>query len=151
MEKYALRAFGVVEYFIAGLFIYGGINTFFATPVNSPSLFYHLLAGQAAIYVYAVLFFGLGLALLLSKICNNKQGHRLSLFWMSITCVYVLVLSISLHGITLGLIPSVLIAIITSILWIRWKFKTEYIDPSCFMRDIQHLESIELKQRTKEP
>lgn len=122
--------FHVIEYALAFLFIRGGISVFFLAtpPLDVPSAL-TLLVGALAIDIYGVLFFLTGVALVISKWLKRRKVHKASLFIMWLTCVYVLVLSIALSGLSWDLWLTVVCALASAVAWLRWKINTDYLDP----------------------
>lgn len=129
------KIYSIVEYLLAGLWLYGGINSFFANPLDGPAPIYDLLASQEAIYVYAVLFFLNGLLLLYAKIFKRKKTHLVALTGMYLTCIYVLILSYLLGVLSGGSLLTVTAGVAAAVCWMRWKFKTEYLSPEQFRDD----------------
>lgn len=133
------KLYSAIEYALAALWIYGGINSFFANPLTGPSAIFKLLAGQEAIYAYAILFFLTGAALLAAKLLGLKKWHRISLATMYLTCLYVLILSYLLGVLSAGSLITVLAGVAAAVCWVRWKLKTEYVDPDYFSAELEEL------------
>lgn len=134
-RKWRSRAESALEYLLAFMFIQGGIKVFlFSEPLVLPGIFMYLV-GQYAIYLYGLIFFLSGAALAFAKFKNRKKWHKYSLMAMYLECIYVIILSTALNGLTLGLSSTFVVAIASGYLWLQWKFKTEYIDPKDFFDD----------------
>lgn len=131
MSKTTDKALAWIEYALSAMFLYAGVNTAFVHAVST-SVFYAILVGQAAIYVYAFIFFALGVTLIYSKIKKNKKLHGLSLLIMYLTCLYVALLSFGISGVSASVIPSIVTGLVSAALWLRWKSRTEYINPKEF-------------------
>lgn len=129
------RIFSIVEYLLSALWIYGGFNTLFADPLNTPSPIYDLLAGQEAIYFYGAFFLLNGLALLFAKVFKRKKIHLIALAGMYLTCIYVLILAYLIGVLSTGSLLTVVSGVAAAVCWMRWKFKTEYLNPEDF-RDV---------------
>jgi len=133
------KLFSALEYALAALWIYGGINSFFANPLSGPSPIYELLAGQEAIYFYALLFFVNGALLVYAKVFKKKKLHLVSLAGMYLTCIYVLILSYLLGVLSLGSLLTVAAGVAAAVCWMRWKFRTEYLNPEQFRESLNDL------------
>lgn len=131
--KMRLRVEGAIEYFLALLFMWGGINALSAE-IPALSGVTAFLVGKYFIYFYAAFFFFTGALLLYAKLRKRRNAHKTALVIMYLTCVYVTVLSIAISGITFGLIPNLAVGIVSAYLWLRWKFRTEYFDPKTYRR-----------------
>lgn len=132
MRKYKELFYSLLEYILAGMFIQGGVKVFFfSEPLVLPGIF-HYLVGSFAIDLYGITFFLIGCSLLAGKWLKKKSLHKFSLLTMYLVCVYVLVLAIMLHGLGWNLLTTVLVGVTAAGLWMRWKFKTEYISTENF-------------------
>lgn len=129
------RVYSILEYVLAALFIRGGVMIFlFFEPPEAPSIL-TLLVGEAAIYGYGIFFAMTGLALLYAKLCKNKKVHKWALFAMFIICCYVFGLSVAIAGLSMDLATTVIVGIASAVLYLRWKMRTEYVDPAEFAID----------------
>lgn len=133
------KLYSAVEYVLAALFIYGGFNSLFSDPLETFSPVYDLLAGQEAIYVYAIIFLATGFSLLIAKLFKYKKVHRVSLAVMYLTCLYVLILSYLIGVLSAGSLLTVFAGVAAAACWVRWKLKTEYIDPDHFSAELEDL------------
>lgn len=134
--------YSVLEYILAALWIRGGVNILFfgVEPVTLPG-FLTYLVGAEAIVVYGCLFLLTGLSLLYAKWWKKKTLHKYVLMVMYLTCIYVLVLAVLINGLSSGLLLTIFAGVTSAALWIRWKFKTEYIDPGEFDKELEELRS----------
>lgn len=132
--------YSIVEYVLAALWIRGGINILFfdVEPVALPGVFTYLV-GDVAIYVYGCMFLLTGLSLLYAKWWKKKTLHKFTLMFMYLTCLYVFALSVAIFGIATSQILTVVAGISSAALWVRWKFKTEYINPDEFDKTLEEL------------
>lgn len=132
--------FHVVEYILAALFIRGGALIFFlaVAPLEVPAILTYLV-GEVAIKVYGLAFFATGVLLLIAKWFKQKALHKWILFTMWLTCVYVFALSSALTGFNWDQWLTVVCALASSAAWLRWKLKTEYIDPKEFNEELATL------------
>lgn len=140
MRKAREIFYNVLEYVLAFMFIRGGINVLFGTtePLQLPGLLTYLV-GEAAIFVYGASFLATGLLLLYGKWFKKKRVHKTALLIMYLTCIYVLVLAIMLNGLSYGLLVTVAVGVVSAALWMRWKFKTEYLSSKQFSDAVESL------------
>lgn len=130
--KWRNRIEGFFEYVLAALFIRGGINVILnAEPLVLPGIFTYLV-GPVAILVYGALFLLTGLLMLYAKIGKRKRLHKHVLMTMYLTCIYVFILAVLLNGFTTGLLMTIAVGFVSAYLWLRWKIRTEYLDPAYF-------------------
>jgi hypothetical protein len=132
--------YSVLEYALAAMFIRGGIRILFfdVEPVALPGILAYLV-GEAAIFVYGAMFLLTGLLLIFAKLAKKKTLHKTILMVMYLTCIYVFALSVAINGIVIGQLLTVVIGVVAAALWIRWKFKTEYISPTEFDKTLEEL------------
>lgn len=140
MRKYVDILCSVLEYVLAFMFIRGGLNILFGEvePITLPGILTYLV-GDAAIFVYGALFLTTGLLLLYGKWLKRRRVHRASLMIMYLTCIYVLVLAIMINGLAPGLLVTVAVGVVAAALWMRWKFKTEYLDHEQFQASVSEM------------
>lgn len=140
MKRAREIVYSLVEYVLAALFIRGGINVLFfdVEPATLPGYLTYLV-GEAAIFIYGAMFLVTGLLLLYAKWFRKKRCHKFALLVMYLTCIYVFVLSVMINGLSTGIILTVVVGIASAALWVRWKFKTEYIDINAFKKEIRQL------------
>lgn len=150
MKRVREILYSVLEYVLAAMFIRGGVRIlFFGTePVALPGILSYLV-GEAAIFVYGAMFLTTGVALLYAKWFKKKRLHKFILMFMYLTCIYVLVLAILINGLGWNLLLTVGVGVTAAALWIRWKFKTEYISPDEFDKTLEELRD-DLPPSTKE-
>lgn len=140
MKKTLEIFYSLVEYVLAAMFIRGGIRILFlgVEPIQLPGLLTYLV-GEFAIFAYGCMFLFTGLLLLYGKWFKKKRCHKTALLTMYLTCIYVLVLAILINGLSSGLLVTVAVGVASAALWMRWKFKTEYIDGKEFKKEIEQL------------
>ena len=133
------RVYSVLEFVLVVMFVQGGVNTFFANPLHNPSPFLAAIAGQKAIYFYAVVFFLTGVVLLYAKWAKKKKLKSAMLQTMFLTCVYVLFASWALVGIQPGMIITVVTGAVSLACYLHWRLKIAYLDPQEFYDSTEHL------------
>lgn len=140
MRKAREIFYNVLEYVLAFMFIRGGANILFfgVEPIVLPGILAYLV-GEFAILGYGIMFLLTGLALLYAKWFKKKGLHKFVLLFMYLTCIYVLVLAIMINGLGWNLLITVAVGVTAAALWIRWKFKTEYISSAQFEKEIEEL------------
>lgn len=129
----------VLEVLIIVLLIIGGVSLFFADPVNSGGPVARLIGSQAAAYFYGIVFIAEGLGLTLSKTLRRKKFHKNMLLIIYLTLLFTILLEIALVGFGIEVIDNIVASVAAGWCWIRWKFKTEYIDPTEFYEATSHL------------
>lgn len=132
MSKFKRNAQSIAEYLMAALFIYGGIVSAIAEPVSRGGVLVLIFGGEGALAVYTILFAGLGIWLIFAKVAKKKKQHKFALFGMFLSALYTVVLVLALGGVFLDIVDNLIAVVACAILWLRWKFITEYVDPDEF-------------------
>lgn len=149
MRKFLDAFQSVAEYLIAAVFIYGSLSLIGRPAINAPGVIWKIFGGEGALYVYMIWFMFLGLALLFSKVRKRKKLHKNILLCIYLTTIYTAILALALYGDPLVIVDDAIVGITAAIFWLRWKFKTEYVDPLQFQRVTDKYRS-DLPPTTKE-
>lgn len=125
----------VLEYALAFMFIRGGLLILISgESLVLPGILTYLV-GAEAIVVYGAMFLITGILLVYAKLAKAKRLHKFILLFMFLTCVYVIALSIVINGLAPRLLISLTVALVSGAMWLRWKFRTEYIDTHTFKEE----------------
>lgn len=130
------KAASIWEYLIALAFILSAI-ALIGEPALKGGLMAAVFGSVFAYGVYFAWFMFLGLGLVYVKIRKHKTLHKNMLLLIYLTTIYTAVLSFYFGGIT-EIIDDIIIGTSCAALWLRWKFKTEYIDPRQFHSSVEH-------------
>jgi len=138
MKKFDIFC-SILEYILAFMFIRGGISVILTAEAQVLPGVFAFLVGEVAIVLYGLLFLSTGLLLLYGKWLKQRRIHRFALFFMFLTCIYVLVLAIVINGLGSGLLLTLAVGLTAGGLWVHWKFKTEYIDTQKLQESVSEL------------
>lgn len=131
MQKFKDMLANIAEIIISLMFIQGGFRVLADIPVVLEHPLSYLTT-PPAIVTYGIMWIIIGLSLLNAKYFHLKQLHKYSLLAMFITCAYVLLLSVVIEGVQWDHMLTFTVGMLSGVLWIRWKLKTEYIKPGAF-------------------
>lgn len=138
MRRFFDKAQSFTEYVIAALFIYGGLSLIGHPPIEAEGVLWILLGGTGALYVYMVWFLFLGSALLYAKLRQRKKLHKNILLCIYLTTIYTATLAVAFFGFHIThILDDLVVGLLSALFWIRWKFRTEYIDPVEFQKTIE--------------
>lgn len=131
------RALGAFKYFLAAIMVVEGIATMFSPLEPLGGSFGLLYSSRIALICFGLVFVASGLTLLYGKIRKKRKwvGNGL----LSIAGCFLF--GALLNGFTLGWpvgawLWNAILALIVSALYLRWRFKTEYVDPNHFVDDV---------------
>jgi hypothetical protein len=131
----------VVEYLLSFAFIISAIGLIGAPPLANHGVLSLIFGGHVALYVYMVWFFFIGFGLIYAKLARKKKLHKYMLMVIYLTTIYTSILSLTVLGFAwTEIIDDVIIGVLAAWFWLRWKFKTEYIDPKDFSSAKRHLQ-----------
>lgn len=116
----------VVLFFVAAL-----IEVTTPNPITNGVLGF-LLSEPIILVIYATWFALMAFGLAYSKIRKKKRLHKYSLMAMYLTTIYTFVLALAGGAGMESLLDDVIIGIIAAACWMRWKLRTEYINPRKF-------------------
>lgn len=126
----------VLEWLIAIYMLLGGVSTAFSPTRPFDGALGAVFASRTSLVIIGVIIFLSGLLLLTGKIFSKKKLHGYGLLAIYLVNVFILFLEIIVFQMeVIRWVESVLLAALCAILWLRWKFKTEYID----MKEIRKL------------
>jgi hypothetical protein len=128
MEKFkdGLRHFG--EFGLIFIWIVAAIGEVSAAEPATSGVLGYLFSDPHIAWIYAVWFVLMALALLASKIWHWQRIHKYALMAMYLTTIYTVSLALALFGTGGAVIDDAIIGAVAAACWLRWKFKTEYVD-----------------------
>lgn len=132
MRRFRDRTASVIEYVLAVLWLLAGVSAFGQEPFNNEGPVAQILGGTAALYAYTVIFSSIGILLIYAKVRKRKELHKRMLLISYLVATYTLILEVYIDKFGLNVIDSVIFAGLSGWLFLRWKFKTEYIDLADF-------------------
>lgn len=133
------RGLSGFKYLLAIFMMLAGIATAISPVAPAGGELGWLYASRHALVLYGITFFGAGFALLWGKIRKSRKWTGRGLLFIYLSFLYAAFLNVLSWG--LGT-PSawsgnVIAAGIVGVLYLRWRFQTEYIDPNHFKRDLK--------------
>lgn len=138
------RLIGAFKYLMGVSMMVSGVQTaFFLEPVQASALGW-LYESRLAMVCFGVLFFVCGATLFLGKILRKRKWVGRGL--MSIFCCYTFatVLQFIVYaGDPSQWVINAVLAVVMGLLYLRWRFKTAYINPDHFIDDAQGLRTFE--------
>lgn len=140
LGRYVEYGIGGFKYVIAVFMMYAGIATIVAPiePISGSLGF--IYNTRFFLALFGSTFFLCGLTLFMGKIRKDKTlvGYGL----MSIYCCFLFfgITNCVVYGLYGG-IGNLIMAAITGALWLRWKFKTAYINPNHFKRQVNRIQN----------
>jgi hypothetical protein len=122
------RVISGLEYFIGAYLTINGAFTVFATPDESVVGLMHLLYGtHLGLIIAGLLVLSSGLTLFIAKIKKKDKWHGRGLFFVYLCYTFATILNYVAYNGQLALwLGNAIGALVVGLLWLRWKFKTEY-------------------------
>ena len=139
--KYGEDAISVVKFILAGLTIMGGINGMLAPLAHAAPMPLHFIYGtRVGLVCFGLVVVACGLTLIYGKVRRSRQWTGRGLMAVYCSFLFATLIQIAAFGFSpeYWLINAVC-AVIAGALWLRWKFKTEYINPAHFRDDVINL------------
>lgn len=148
MRKFRERAIGAFKYILAIFMMYAGVTTALSPTQSVPGSFGFVYSSRISLVIFGIIFFISGSILLYGKIRRSRRWTGKGLLLIYLCFLFATLV----NGISLGGNPSVWVynffgTIITASLWLRWKFKTEYVDRKHFVDDL--IETEQLRRQTR--
>lgn len=125
---------GGFKYLLAVFMMFAGVVTMFAhiTPVEAPLGF--LYSTRISLVIFGIIFFVSGATLLIGKIRKSRKWTGRGLLYIYYCFLFASIINgISSYGAVAEWLPNAILALITGALWLRWKLKTEYVNPKHFV------------------
>lgn len=143
-ERFWERVISVFKYIVACYMIIAGALTIFMPSDNTVNPKVSLVFGhKISIVIIAIAILASGVVLLIGKIKKNRVLTGRGLFAVYLCFFFATILNaIAYYGDPTTWVSNLIMAIIMGLLWLRWKFKTEYVNPHHFRQ-----EALDLKER----
>jgi hypothetical protein len=130
MNRILDKVQNVVEYLLSIAFIIAALELIGADSLATHGVLSLIFGGHVALYIYMVWFFFIGVTLAYAKIKKKKKLHKHMLMAIYLTTIYTSILSMYVFGFGwTEIIDDVILGALAAVCWMRWKFKTEYINP----------------------
>lgn len=136
MRKWTERVIGAFKYLLGGIMVLSGISTLFTstTPVSGP--LGYLYSTRAGLVVFGVLVIISGGTLIYGKIRKSRRWTGRGLFWIFLILLFGTIIQfVAFVGDPSAWVGNAVFCIVTAVLWLRWKFKTEYYNPRHFVTE----------------
>jgi len=131
MTKFFDLVQNVFEYGLTLVFTMAAIGELTYSEPVADGFFGFLFSSPVVSVIYAVWFALMALTLLYAKWRRKKKIHKFALMSMYLTTLYTLGLTVFALGFV-NIVDDIVIGLIAAFCWMRWKFKTEYINPAEF-------------------
>lgn len=142
MGKILETAISIFKYLLALFMMLAGVLTAIGPLTPMDGALGLIYSTRISLVTFGIIFFLSGAALLYGKIkrCRKWTGWGL----MAIYCCFTF--ATLLNFIAFGVAPSEWLGnaigmVVVGALWLRWRFKTEYINPNHFAKDIYKLQN----------
>lgn len=137
-HKWSERFLSVFKYLLAAYMMLAGALTPFSGVEGTKLGF--LYSNTYSLTVIGVLIFISGAMLMYGKIRRSKKWTGRGLLWIYLCFLFATILNfVAFDAAVTYWLFNLIFTIITGALWLRWKNKTEYINPKHFIRDIEKL------------
>lgn len=104
-----------------------------------------LYGTRASLVAFGVFFAFAGATLLYGKFRRRRKAHGYGLMLIYLSFLFAGIITLVTFNIVEAL-PNLIFAALTGALWLRWKFKTEYIQSGQFTDDI-----VEIRRNNGKP
>lgn len=131
------RALGAFKYIVAIFMMVAGVLTPLQDLEHVDSPLGFIYESRAALSIFGVIFFLSGAVLFYGKMMKRKKWTGVGLFSIFACFLFSGILDTVARG-----TPSIgnfVCSIIMAALYLRWRFKTAYIDPNHFVDDVETL------------
>lgn len=143
------RALSIFKYFVAFFMMLVGVLTPLQTPVHIDSQLGFLYESKWSLGLFGLAFFISGATLFYGKVMRSKRWTGRGLFYIFACFLFAAILdTFAQHTLSVG---NFFASAIMASLYLRWRFKTAYIDPNHFVDDIDNLtpSDVELSSNRK--
>lgn len=135
--EYGLTGF---KYLLALFMMLAGVLTAIGpiTPLDGDLGF--LYSSRWHLIFYGAVFFGSGAALFWGKIRRSRKWTGIGLMAVYLCFMFGATLNFMVWGtgVPSAWVGNLVAAAIVGVLYLRWRFQTEYVDPNHFMRDLDY-------------
>jgi cytochrome c biogenesis protein CcdA len=136
LQRWGERFLGGFKYVVAGYMMLAGIATVFAPADQTVSGIAQVVySTHIGLIVAGIIIFISGTVLLVGKIKRNKTLTGRGLLYCYLCFLFAAILNAAAYGDPTTWIGNLVMAIILGVLYLRWKFKTQYVNPRHFIND----------------
>jgi Mn2+/Fe2+ NRAMP family transporter len=137
-HKWSERGLSVFKYLLAGYMMLAGVLTPFSGVEGTKLGFFY--SNHISLTILGLIIFVSGAMLMYGKIRKSKRWTGKGLLWIYLCFLFATLANfIAFSADPTYWVANLIFTIVTALLWLRWKNKTEYIDPRHFIRDIEKL------------
>ena len=142
-ELFVERIIGAFKYLLAGVMMLSGVQTMFVPTIQVDGLLGIIYGSRISLVIFGLIVFASGAILLYGKITKSKRWTGVGL--MSVYCCLLFATIIQLVAFSTpdSWVANGIMALITGALWLRWRFKTAYINPNHFRPEIRRIKEEE--------
>jgi hypothetical protein len=134
-HKWSERLIGAFKYVIGGYMMLAGALTPFQTDPSTKLGW--IYSSHYSLTVLGIIVFVSGAALIYGKVRKSKKWTGKGLLWIYLCFLFATIMNfVAYAGDPTYWVGNLVAGLITAALWLRWKNKTEYINPNHFTRDI---------------
>jgi hypothetical protein len=131
------RALGVFKYMVAIFMMVAGVLTPLQQPEHVGGTLGWLYESRLSLSLFGLIFFLSGATLFYGKMRRSKKWTGVGLF--SIFACFMFAACLDTAARHTPSIGNFVCAFIMAALYLRWRFKTAYIDPNHFVDDVDNL------------
>lgn len=134
-SKWGERILGAFKYILAVGMMVSGVLTPFNGAVDPGGSW--IYSSVVALTIYGIIFFLAGLWLFVGKI--RKSRHQTGQGLMAIFCCFIFAISMNASVVGWEALAgsNMVVCVIVGLLYLRWRFKTAYMNPDHFIDDAQ--------------
>jgi hypothetical protein len=137
-ELFWERFIGAVKYVMAAITMFAGVTT--ATSPTSP---YHgalgwLYSSRPSLVGLGIIAIVCGGYLIWAKWKKRRESTGRALMFLYLLYTFATILQMVAAGFLSG-VSNLIFAILFGLLYLRWRFKTAYVDPNHFRKHIEKL------------
>jgi uncharacterized membrane protein YraQ (UPF0718 family) len=133
------KVFATVSWILVGVLFYAAFSVWAYPPSVEGPVAQLLNSVRAAEWFYCVLYATFGTLLAWSKIFKKKKMRKHVLLAIYLVGIFTGILTYILIGFGFSIWDNLLTAGIAGFCWLYWTFKTEYIRPKDFAKDVDRL------------
>lgn len=140
MGKYSEGAISVFKYILGGFMVIAGLQTMFAPITIVGDALGAFFLNRLLLVLFGLIFASCGVTLLYGKIRRSRRWTGRGLMGIYLCFVFGTIINIATNGfLPATWVGNFVLSLITGALWLRWKFKTEYINPLHFVDEVVEL------------
>jgi hypothetical protein len=141
--KWSERFIGAFKYVLAGyMMLAGALTTVAPGDPRVQGAMQAIYTSRISLVIIGLVIFLAGLILLIGKIKRSRKLVGRGLWAVYCCFVFATILNFLAYHDPSYWVGNLVMAIVVGALWLRWKFKTEYVNPKHFRDDVVHRERI---------